>query len=207
MKNLVVLVADKNMEFLIQGLLPRIPDIEQVINFNFDIFIHPHRDSGIVNEADDFLRPLQDKYKYAIVILDHSGCGKENKKREDLENEIEQNLDKCGWTDRACVVVIKPELENWIWVNEVRIKEAISWESDAGIYDWLQENQWKTADAKKPYKPKEAFEASLKECRTPRSSSIYREISSKASYSECNDPAFLKLIAKIKTWFHNSQLF
>ena len=59
------------MDFLIQGLLPRIPLVERINGFTFDTYIHPHRDAGIYKEADDFLRPFVNTYSYAIVMMDH----------------------------------------------------------------------------------------------------------------------------------------
>ena len=53
----------------------------------------------------------------------------------------------------------------------------------------------------KPGKPKEALEAALRLSKTPRSSAIYYEISSSASYRECIDPAFEKFINTIQQWF------
>lgn len=201
MKDLVVLVADKNMEFLIRGLFPRVPVIEQIQDFSYESLVHPYRDPGIYNDADDFLRPFTDKYSYAIIILDHAGCGREEKTREEIEGDIEDKLTQAGWQDRACAIVVEPELENWVWVSEVRIAAAISWENTTGIYDWLHENNWKEPEAPKPTHPKEAFEAALRACRTPRSSAIYREISSQASYQQCQDPAFLKMMNQLREWF------
>ncbi len=201
MKDLIVLVADKNMDFLIRGLFPRIPKIEQVREFSFEPLVHPYQDPGIYNEAHDFLRPFTSKYAHAIVILDHAGCGREEKTREEIEQDIESKLAQSGWQNRVCAIVIEPELENWIWVSEVRVAEAISWENATGIYDWLHKNNWKEKEELKPARPKEALEATLRACRTPRSSAIYREISSKASYRQCQDQAFLKLLNQLKDWF------
>ena len=201
MKDLVVLVADKNMEFLMRGLLPRIPKIEQIHEFNFEPLVHPYRDPGIYNDAHDFLRSFTTKYSYAIVILDRIGCGRENNTRDEIETHIENKLFQSGWKNRACAIAIDPELENWIWVNEAKIIEAISWENTIGIYDWLHKNNLKDPGTHKPKHPKEAFEATLKICQTPRSSSIYKEISSLASYKQCQDPAFNKMMTQIKEWF------
>jgi len=201
MKSLIALVADKNMEFLMRGLLPRISNIEEVVAFSFDVIVHPYRDPGIFNEADDFLRSFQKKYDFALTILDHSGCGREDKSRESIENIIEEKLARSGWNNRSCAIVIQPELENWIWVNEVRMANAISWEKEIGLNDWLVQNNWKSLSEIKPKQPKEAFEAAIKTCNTPRSSSLYFEIAKSASYKECQDRAFLKLICKVKDWF------
>jgi hypothetical protein len=201
MKDLIVLVADKNMEFLMRGLLPRVSIIEHTREFSYDIIVHPYRDPGVLLESHDFLRPFTDKFSFAISMLDFSGCGQEEQSRNILEQQIENNLFRSGWNERACAIVIYPELENWLWVNEVRISEAISWENGRGIYEWLHNNGWKNADNPKPDHPKEAFEAILRLSNTPRSSAIYLDISSKASYQNCQDTAFHKLINRIKVWF------
>ncbi len=163
--------------------------------------VHPYRDPGIYNDADDFLRSQNDKYHYPLVILDHAGCGREEKARVTIEAEIEGKLNRSGWQGRACVIVIEPELENWVWVNETHVAQAISWEENTQIYDWLHANDWKEVEEAKPARPKEAFEAALRLSGTPRSSSIYRSISSQASYKKCQDRAFLKMLSQIKAWF------
>jgi len=201
MKDLIVLVADKNMEFLIKGLFPRIPRVEGLRNFSFDSFVHPFRDPGIVHEADKFLRPFSDKYAYSLVILDYEGSGQEDKSREIIETEISEKLNRVGWQDRTCVICIHPELENWIWVSDVRIQAAIDWDNKMGIYDWLYQNELKSIENTKPDRPKEAFEEALRICNTPRSSSLYENIGSRASYRRCQDQAFWKMINCLKEWF------
>ncbi len=201
MKDLIVLVADKNMEFLMQGLLPRIPKVEGLKEFSFDVLVHPYRDSGVFNDAADFLRPVNPNYNYAVVILDHQGSGREHLEREEIEMAIAEKLNKTGWRNRNSVICICPELENWIWVNEVRMQETIFWENETGLYKWLHENNWKEPDQHKPAQPKEAFEAAIRASNTPRSSSLYRSIASQASYRNCQDPAFQKMLSHLIAWF------
>lgn len=188
------------MEYLLKGLLPRIPMVEQIEPFIFDISVHPERDAGIIKSSAEILRAFVDKYDFSVVILDHDGCGMESSSRIEIENKLENDLSKSGWNNRCCAIAIDPELENWIWVNERRMEEAISWENDQSIYRWLASQGWKNEDEFKPSCPKEAFEASLRLSQTPRSSSIYYEISHRASYKKCTDPAFIKLLSTIKKW-------
>lgn len=201
MKDLIVLVADKNMEFLLGGLLPRVPAIEQIKQFNFEIFVHPYRDPGIYNDAEDFLASFHTSHRFTLVLLDHQGSGHENLKREEIEEHISKKLDNKGWHKRNGVLCISPELENWIWVNELHMKNAISWGKGSSIRDWLQSQHLLLSGQSKPENPKLAFEAVLRHSGTPRSSSIYKEISSSASYRNCKDPAFLKMIQHLKNWF------
>ncbi len=69
MTDLFVLVADKNMEFLLKGLLPRIPSIENTIEFSFEIVIHPLRDPGVYKNAHTFLKQYANLYKFCLVVL------------------------------------------------------------------------------------------------------------------------------------------
>ena len=204
MKDLVVLAADKNMELLLRGLLSRVPDIERIAPFNFDVFVHPERDPGICNHAAAFLRPYIQKYRFALVLSDRIGSGQEVKTREDIERSIEHSLLVNGWENRATAIVIDPELENWIWVNESIIQQLLGWRNEQSLYNWLTENHWKEADAPKPLQPKEAFEKVLELTANPRSSSLYQKIASRASYRHCTDPAFLKMISAFRQWFGES---
>ncbi|HQL70961.1 MAG TPA: hypothetical protein PLA77_09025 [Bacteroidales bacterium] len=201
MKDIIFLVSDKNMEFLLKGLLPRIPIIENIDSFSYDILIHSYRDPGIVKDADSFLRNFINKYSYAIVIFDYQGCGITNKNRSQIEEDINHRLSLSGWEAKCSVICIDPELENWIWVNPRRIAEAIEWQEQTEILDWLHQNQLKNPTSLKPTQPKESFEALLKKSKTPRSSSIYESIASTASYRNCIDPAFHKLLNTLKDWY------
>lgn len=201
MKDLIVLTADKNTEFLLTGLFSRIPRVQLTKQVHFDIYTHIHKDAGVFNTAHEFLRPFCGLYRYALVVFDHEGCGHEVLSREEIEQQIESLLFANGWPERAGVIVISPEIENWIWVNSTHIKRSITWEFAQDIYDWLHAEGWKDPASLKPSRPKEAFEAVLYQTRTPRSSSIYREIAENASFNRCADPAFLKMIDLIQTWF------
>lgn len=200
MKQILVVVADKNMEYLMKGLFPRIPLIERIEQFSFDIQVHPNRDPGIYNNVHEFIRPFALQYDYSIVMLDHQGSGREIQTRQDIESTLEALLDQNGWAGRNCAICIYPELENWIWVSEPQMHNAISWEEPNGLYHWISSRNFDQRDTRKPTKPKEAFEAALKYCQLPRSSSIYKAISSNASYKNCQDEAFLKLLNKLRVW-------
>lgn len=201
MKDLVVLVADKNMDFLFRGLLPRIPTVENLKDFSFDILVHPHRDPGIFKQADNFLKPFAKNYSYALVVFDHNGCGHEHMTRENIEDIITQKLALSGWNNRSAVICIYPELENWLWVNETKIQKVISWEQKTRLYDWLHQSNWKNSGDSKPTRPKEAFEAAIRLCKTPRSSSLYQSIACQASYRKCRDIAFHKMLSHMRKWF------
>lgn len=161
MKQLVVLVADKNMEFTVRGLLQRILRVEQITEFDFDIFPHPGHDPGIYNYSHEFLRGLSQSYHYCMAILDRKGSGQDELNREEIETEIERKLAGNGWDRKSCAIAISPELENWVWVKSVRLQEAIGWNLDKTVYNWLTDENWMEGSQSKPPRPKEAFEAAL----------------------------------------------
>lgn len=201
MKEIIFLVADKNMEQLLRGLLPRISRVEGLPEFSFDIIVHPRRDAGVLNEAEDFLRPYTGQHKYALAILDLEGCGRESKGRSDVESIIEMNLIGSGWNQDAIgAICIAPELENWVWVAETNMESAMGWNHSLKLFQWLQREGGPSPLEIKPARPKESFEKALRVVRTPRSSALYKKIAASSSYKQCKDPAFLKLIQKIRVF-------
>ena len=72
---------------------------------------------------------------------------------------------------------------------------------DVGMRDWLKGNGLWPEGATKPPDPKGAVETTLRVTRIPRSSAIYKQITSRVSIKNCVDPAFLKLQATLQEWF------
>lgn len=202
MKKLIIfLVADKNMEQLLMGLLPRISKIERLPEFDFEIYVHSMRDAGVLNGAADFLRPYAGQGKYALTILDLEGCGREKSGRTLVESSIETKLIESGWGhDAIGAICIAPELENWVWVAEANMESAIGWNHAHKLFQWLQREGGPNPLEIKPARPKESFEKALRVVRTPRSSALYKKIAASSSYKQCKDPAFLKLIQKIRAF-------
>jgi hypothetical protein len=67
--DLIVLVADKNMEFSMKGILQR-PEALEIINLSFKIYSHIEKDPGCFLWGHDFLRPFVNKFRHALVMLD-----------------------------------------------------------------------------------------------------------------------------------------
>jgi hypothetical protein len=102
---------------------------------------------------------------------------------------------------REKAIVIEPECDIWIWGSDNSLAEAIGWESQIGIRDWLLGKGFEFDMANKPLRPKEAIEAVLRVNKTPRSSSLYKRITSKISLGNCRDRAFLRLKDTLQIWF------
>ena len=204
--DLIILVADRNTQFLMQGLILRhqsfnIKDLSDCINH---IFVHIQRDAGCYNQCVEFLRPYSKDYHHALVIFDHEGSGQEGKSREEIEAELETNLSLSGWENRSCVIVLEPEIEAWVWSDSPHVEKILGWiERPTNLRTWLEVKGFLNENDVKPNRPKEAVEEVLREVRKPRSSSIYQQLAEKVSFRNCTDEAFIKLKQTLQTWFSN----
>lgn len=200
MKDLVVLVPDKNVKFGLESLLKRYDSLG-TIPFSFDIFIHPERDPGIYKNAHDFLRIFSNKYRYSMVFIDYEGSGQESKNIDKLTAVIKNNLIRNGWQRRCEVIVFNPEAEIWLWVNSLHFYNYFGFNSFEELKNHLIEKGLWVSGQNKPRKPKEAFENLLKEKKIPRSSSIYGHFAGKVNFQHCQDTSFLKFKQTIINWF------
>ncbi|QGP91467.1 hypothetical protein MGLY_08000 [Neomoorella glycerini] len=200
-KDLVVLVADKNMEYTIKGLLTR-PQALGIRQLTFDCFVHPENDPGCLLRGHDFLRSIASNYTHALVMLDHKGCGRERLSRKQLEKQIEERLRQSGWGDRAVAIVISPELEIWVWSNSPHVDRIIGWAGrETDLRSWLIQEGFSEDRKGKLNRSKEAFERALKLTGKARSSSLYYQLAISVSLESCINPAFVKLKATLKKWF------
>lgn len=200
-RDIIFLVADRNTEAALQGILSR-PESLRIRRVEVVIRTHPEKDPGCYLRAHDFLRAFTKRYTRAVVIFDREGCGREVEGRESLEACVEQRLAKTGWKGRAKAIVIDPELENWVWSESPRVDEALGWAGRAtALRPWLVERGFLYEGETKPRRPKEAVEAALRLVHKPRSSAMYRELAQRVSLRRCTDSAFQKLTATLQTWF------
>jgi hypothetical protein len=200
-KDLIILVADRNIQATIEGLLPRSESLG-IKKISFDIYPHLHRDPGCRLESHVFLRPFQTIYKYSMVIFDRAGCGKDQKTSKEIETMVENNLSISGWENRSVAIALDPELEIWVWSSSPHVPQALGWTEDRPhINEWLKQKEYLEEEKAKPRSPKEAMEEILKLNKKPRSSSIYLQLAQKVSFQRCIDPSFLKLKTVLQNWF------
>lgn len=197
-KDLVILVADRDMEQTLLGLLSR-PKALGIREVSYDIFAHPGRDPGVFLQGAEFLRPFTDQYDFALVLFDREGCGQEERSPEDLENDLQAHLESAGWEGRCAVVVLNPELEAWVFSSSTHVAEVIA-SGDTELYERKVSATPKNSLGK-PERPKELMESLLREKRIPRSSSLYRQLAEKVSLKQCHDRAFNKLRDTLQGWF------
>jgi len=200
-KDLIVLVADKNMEFALKGILSRLKDME-MRDIQYDIYVHPERDPGCFLRCHSFLISFLKQHAHALVLLDHEGSGRESQTLKDMEKDICKRLSQSGWEDRADAVVIDPELEMWVWSDSPYVDSILGWGNrHPTLREWLQKNKYVQTGKIKPERPKEAMEKVLKEVKKPRSSSLYLQIAKTVNLQKCTDRSFIKLRTALQRWF------
>ena len=198
MNDLYLLVADYHIESLLTGLLNRSGFIRKVAH---DFKQHPQNDNGCRHHYEKWVRGLHQEYRKLIVLFDHHGCGDEANDRETIEQEMEYRICRLGWRQEdVCVLCVKPEIEQWAWVNETDIKEVLGIQQ-MDVYGYLEGIGWKSPDTVKPAQPKEAWQAVLAQCKTRKAGRYLAHISSRASINRCIDPAFVKLRNCLGNWF------
>lgn len=201
MKDLVVLVADKDIEFTMKGIFSR-PQALSIRPIKPDIYVDSRRDPGCLTYGHEYLRSFVKIYSHALIIFDREGCGQEQRSREELEQAVETRLSQSGWEQRAAAIILDPELEIWVWNDSPHVATLLGWSGPpADLKIWLsQQGFWQT-DQMKPTRPKEALEQVLFRDKLPRSSKLYEKLAKKVSFKLCHDKAFLKFKTTLQTWF------
>jgi hypothetical protein len=199
-RDLIVLVADKNMAAAVSGMLQRHVALG-IGAVMADILRHPEKDCGCRTGGVEFLSSFVNRYHHALLIFDHEGCGVEKRNVQELEEEIETSL-REKWGDKGAVVIIAPELDIWVWSDSPHVERVLGWaERTPKLRSWLSAQGYIMAGQKKPIRPKEALEEVLRVVRKPRSSSIYQSLAKRVTLARCSDRAFVKLRTTLQQWF------
>lgn len=199
-QDLVVLVADADMECAVSAMLGR-PIALGIRQIRYRIFRHDLHDPGCRSQGHVYLRAFAYQYRHALVLFDREGCGKEQCSADELEKEVGESLGQNGWDDRAAAIVIDPELESWFWGSSGHVPACLGWKSLDELKDWLEtRNLWRAGEPK-PWRPKEAVEQALEKARTPRSPSIYARLATHSSLRHCTDRKFRRFTEILRRWF------
>jgi len=199
-RDLIFLVADSNMEQTVRGLMSRPRSLGIREGITFDIIRHPRHDPGVFRGAHEYLRNLQNNYRYALVMFDRVGCDKEaGKSASELEAEVEERLQQAGWRDRCAAIALDPELEIWVFARSSHVIEVIA-NNDEELYGKILVDAEKDLGGK-PIDPKNVMEQLLRKAKIPRSSSLYGELARKVGLESCQDRAFGKFKRVLQEWF------
>lgn len=206
--DLMVLVADLDIEQAVRGLLSR-PHHIKVKSLTFEVRRHPNRDAGCRTQAAAYLRPFFARYRRALVVFDLHGSGS-RVSREDTQHAVEHQLRTNGWGERSKAIVIEPELEAWVWTRSPHVSRAMGWESR---YDqlraWLEAEGLWPSDLPKPPDPKRAMQRAMAQAglrkRVRRSAAKFHDLGRGLDTERCKDPAFGEMRATLQAWFPAAQ--
>lgn len=199
MKDLAVLVADKNMDFTLRGVLAR-PEALGIRRVDYDIKTHAGRDGGVRTSGPETLALLKSQFRNGLLMLDWEGSGAETGNSIELENGLDARLADL-WGNGAKAIVIDPEVDSWVWGSAHSISEVLGWREPRQIRAWLADQGYQLDPNGKPLRPKEAFEKVMAFLSEPRSSTLYEKVTSRISLARCVDAAFNRLKATLQDWF------
>ena len=207
MRDCVFFVADKNMQATFEGYLTRDNFCRSLGcgEFSFDPredlrVAAGDNDPGLFTRGHELLRPFVASHSHAVVILDAAWEGAPE--ADSIEKNMSENIQATGWkAANSKVIVIEPELENWIWQRNDNVAQGLGFEDNTAMFE---DDDFRAAWPKgqeKPHEPKELLEKLLRKKHIPRSSFIYKKITSRVSVQGCKDKSFLELRETLKTWF------
>lgn len=208
--DLLFFVADKNMAEAVGGLLER-DQIHRIVGcapFTFDArrdikVAAGHNDPGLYVRANELLRPLARDYAHAVVIVDEEWEGSPGPT--EIEQKLRAHLDDAGWTAQTSLgLCVRPEADVWLWSDSPHSAKALGWTSWDVLRPRLEQEGLLVAGNAKPARPKEAAEWALNNSpgkKVPRSSAIYRQVSSHVSVQRCKDDALIQLLNALRVWF------
>jgi hypothetical protein len=236
MRPLVILTADHECAATLRGFFERDgfhhslgcgPIQRNGVAFDpeADILVHRNCDPGIWTDAHTMLLPVCKSYERALVILDHAfdGAPAPENLVVDIENLI---VGKAKWErHRFEVILIRPELEAWIWQRNPHVAEAFGFPgSHTELWTLLgsqslvcdkrtrkhafssvdivsgQEPAW-PMEKLKPENPKGVVEALSRLCASGPASGIFNEIAYKVSVTRCVDESYHKFRDALRLWF------
>lgn len=203
MKDLVLLVADKNAQFALTGALQR-PEALGIGPVESEFRVHPGRDGGARKTGPEILALERHRFRHALLVFDFEGSGTDLPDALAVEAQLDAKL-RTRWGGQAKAIVIEPELDVWVWGSDNAVAEAIEWPTGRPLRGWLRAQGFAFDANQKPTRPKEALAAALRVPGWPRSSAVFRRIAERISLQRCIDPAFIRLRNQLAAWFPKSK--
>lgn len=194
MRDLVLLVPDKNTEFTVRGAIGR-NEALGVRPIDYTIIVDPGRDGGVRKGGKQILDVQRPRFTHGVMLLDYEGCGST-----DRPDELEAALDEAlasSWGTNAKAIVIRPEVDIWMWGNDAHLHNVLGSDFGVGVRAWLRENGFAFDANDKPARPKEALEAIFRQAKLPRSSATYKDLAGRLSLANCTDQSFRRLQASL----------
>ncbi|MCY4137829.1 MAG: hypothetical protein OXF56_06140 [Rhodobacteraceae bacterium] len=202
MKDLLVLVADADIQATMRGLLTKRHASLEIRSIEFTIIRHIHRDPGCRRQAASTAASYVKDHEFVLVLFDKEGSGDETAIRQDIQNAVEEDLCRAGWNNRSKAIVIEPELEMWVWSDSANVGPVLGWnEGTEALRKWLCERDLWPDGVAKPPDPKLAMTRAMnKKSRGPTALS-FKELAEQVSLRKCKDPAFREMCETLRGWF------
>lgn len=152
MQDLVVLVADKNMQFALKGALGRTQALG-IRPLTHEFRTHMGRDGGVRATGVDVLARESNRFRHALMVFDFEGCGQDHDDLLTLEAELDRQL-RTVWDTRAKAIIIFPEVDIWLWGTDVALRDALHWPLEGPVRNWLLEKGFEFNADNKPLRPR-----------------------------------------------------
>ena len=95
-------------------------------------------DGGCRVEGVSILGGMIGQFRHAMLVFDFDGSGVGVTSAIELEQQLEDELRKVGWSDNAAAIVVEPEIEAWVWANSPNVARVLGWADDPSLRDWLR---------------------------------------------------------------------
>jgi len=207
MRDCMFYVADLNMEETFKGFLLRDKFYLSLGcgKFEFDPVVDITRakgraDGGLWRHARILLEGYQQTHQRLVVCLDRDFGGSPG--QEKIREDITRQLVAAGWEEKNFVVlVIDPELEQWIWQDSEHVERALKHTRPPTLREHLAATGEWPEGSPKPLDPKSTLQKIVDRSRLDRSSDLYGKITSRVSVKNCVDPEFHRFAETLRTWF------
>lgn len=198
---LVILVADLDIEQAVKGLLGRFPALRiRPVRYQIVRDTLAGHDGGTFKRADPLLESFSaDPACHALVLFDRAWDGAPSKDAKRLAADVEQRLAPT-WGDRARCIVLDPEIEVWVFSDSPHVDRTLGF-SEGQLRSWLRdEGQWPIGQPK-PSDPKTAMRQALRKSGIKPSAALFHELASKVGLERCIDPSFRSFVETLRNWF------
>lgn len=200
MRDLVVVVPDKDTEQAIIGLLKRSQSLG-IRPIDFIIRVHPQKDPGCYNTAHELAATSRNEASHALVVFDQAWKGAPTTDAGALQRDVEARL-RMLWDDRCACVVIDPELEIWVWSDSPHVADALGWHGRGpALRQWLDAEGLWPGGQPKPADPEAAFRRAVRHVGLPPSAAVFRELADTVGVQRCTDPSLQRLLSILRSWF------
>jgi hypothetical protein len=200
MRDLVVVVPDKDTEQALTGLLKR-PKAIGIRPIDVVFRVHPQKDPGCFHTGHELAATSCGEASHALVVFDLAWEGAPSKDPAKLQGEVEGRL-RPVWEGSCACVVIDPELEVWVWSDSPHVAEALGWQGrDPALRDWLEAQGLWPRNLQKPTDPEVAFRRAVRRTNLPPSAAVFRRLADTVGVSRCTDASLLRLLSVLRRWF------